>query len=69
MDMLGIIKKLKGSLIRRSFHEWGAEEGLKNFPAAGHGVFVPTYFADPDPEPAAAVVPMPQERWQEAANG
>lgn len=67
MDLLGIAKKLK--LFRRTYSELGAEDGIMNFPSAGQGVFVPTYFPNPSPEPTATVIGMPQEAWKEAVNG
>lgn len=69
MDVSGIIKQLKQRLVRRTFSEWGAEDGLNNFPNSRHGVFVPTYFTEPDPDPMPNLVPMAQERWKEAVNG
>lgn len=65
MGMFDFAKKL----IRRTYTEWGAEDGLRNFPSAGHGVCVPTYFDTPDPEPTATLIRMPQEQWKEVANG
>lgn len=67
MDLIDIAKKLK--LFRRTYSEWGAEHGMANFPSAGQGVFVPTYFPNPSPEPTATVIGMPQETWKEAVNG
>lgn len=65
MGMFGFAKKL----IRRTYSEWGTEDGLENFPSEGHGVFVPTYLALPDNEPTATVLQMPQDHWKEVVNG
>lgn len=65
MGMFGFAKKF----IRRTYSEWGAEDGLGNFPSEGHGVFVPTYLMVPQKEQTATVLQMPQEQWKEAVNG
>ena len=65
MGMFGYAKKL----IRRTYSEWGAEDGLANFPSEVHGVFVPTYHPVPPKDQGATVLQMPQEQWKEAVNG
>lgn len=65
MDLFGFAKKF----VRRTYSEWGAEDGLVNFPSDGHGVFVPTYLMRPESEQSATVLQMPQEKWKEAVNG
>ena len=68
MGMFDFAKKL----IRRTYSEWGAEDGLANFPSEGHGVFVPTYLPVHENDQSATVLQMPSSvsaSRKEAVNG
>lgn len=68
MDLFGFVKKLIFG--RKFFLALGKKDGARGFPAAGHGVLVPTYFAVPDADPPAnSGRGGAAEQWKEAANG